>query len=144
MPGFFDKAKEAAQKAAAGADKAARQAQAQMDVRGIEKQHAEALLALGRAAMDLIGKGEIAHPDLQAQTDAVVAAKQKLAAQLQKIADIHAEGKAPVQQAAAAPAAPVAAAPPPGGGFCPNCGAQVAPGTRFCGECGTPMPASAA
>lgn len=143
MPGFFDKAKEAAQKAAAGADKAARQAQAQMDLRGIEKQHDEALLALGRAAMDLIEKGAISHPDLQAQTDAAVAAKQKVAAQLQKIADIQAEGKAPVQQAVAAPAAPLAAAPAPAGGFCPNCGAQVAPGTRFCGECGTPMPASA-
>jgi hypothetical protein len=143
MPGFFDKAKEAAQKAAASADKAARLAQAQLDVRGLEKQQDEALLALGRAAMDLIETGAIAHPDLQPQTEAVVAAQQKLAAQLQKIADIQAEGKTPAPVAAEAPAAPVAAAPAPAGGFCPNCGAQVPPGTRFCGECGTQIHASA-
>jgi hypothetical protein len=143
MPGFLDKVKEGAQKAAAEADRLSRQTQAQLEVRSLEKQVSDALEALGRSAMELFDRGALPQPELRAACDAVVAARQKLAAQQQRIADIQSGGKTPATPGTAAPAAPAPAAPSSSAAVCPQCGAPVKPGARFCGECGAPVPVSA-
>jgi hypothetical protein len=156
MPGFLDKIKSSADKAAFEADRLVRVNQAQAAVRSAQRDLEGETLALGRETLALYDAGALNQPELQALCEKIDGQRQQLATLEAAVERIRQEKAPDASQAAVAeppvetlPASPVpppapaatpvsqAAAPTPQSRTCPNCGSPLRAGIRFCPECGT-------
>jgi hypothetical protein len=145
MPGFLDKLKSGADKAAFEADRLVRVNQAQSALKAIQRELEAEVVALGQQALALYDAGTLTQPELLALGPKIDSIRQRVAAQEAEVERIRQE-KPP--EAAAAQEKPVAAveaspapqaevaAPGPPGRFCPNCHAPLPADVRFCPECG--------
>ena len=131
MPGFFDKIKSGADKAAFEADRLRRVTVAQSALNKLKGELTTQTGAIGARAVELYDSGALAVPELQELCQQLDGLRQQVAAQEQEIERIR-EEKAP--EAAAAAPTPTAA---PAGRTCPNCHAEVAAGVKFCPNCGS-------
>ena len=147
MPGFFDKIKSGADKAAFEADRLRRQSQAQGALNRVKGDLNTQAAGIGQKVLALYDAGALAQPELLELCQQVDALRQQVAVQEAEVerikqerppeAEVPAPAAAPVAAPAPAPAptpAPAAAAK-----VCPHCGATVAGGGRFCPECGKPV-----
>jgi hypothetical protein len=143
MPGFFDRVKSGAERAAFEADKMRRVSQAQGALKNTQRDLETKVAAWGQQVLALYDAGALTQAELLAAGPEIDALRQKITAQEAEIERIH-EEKPPVAE----PAAPQAPAPvetePPAvpvaavkGRLCANCGSPLAPDTKFCMECGT-------
>ena len=131
MPGFFDKIKSGADKAAFEADRLRRVTQAQSVLNKLKGELSTQVTAIGMRALDLHDGGTLAVPELEELLQQVGGLRMQVADQEAEIERIRQE-KAP-EGVAAAPA-PTAV---PAGRICPNCNAEVAAGVKFCPNCGS-------
>ncbi len=141
MPGFLDKLKSGADKAAFEADRLVRLNQAQAAVRSAERDLEAATVALGREALALYDAGALSQPELLATCQRIDSLRQQVASlesgvervRLEKAPDPSAPpGEAEDEPAASqTPAVPVSKTR-----SCPNCGNALRSGVRFCPECG--------
>lgn len=148
MPGFLDRLKSGADKAAFAADRLRRLTQAQTALRGLQHELETQVAAIGQQALALYDARTLTQPELLALFPPIDGLRQQIVvseAEVERIRDERApdgsaetmEARPAVPQAPPAmpaPASPVAAAP---ARPCPGCGAQVPTGVRFCPECGT-------
>jgi hypothetical protein len=158
MPGFLDKIKSGADKAAFEADRMRRVSQAQSALKSLQHELETQVAALGQQALALGDAGALTQPELLALLPPIDSLRQRIAAQEAEVERIRqekpAEAPAPApQQPAAAPmpvpqppaAAPIpvpqplAAAPAPAlhGHICPQCQIELPADVRFCPECGS-------
>jgi len=137
MPGFLDKIKSGADKAAFEADRLRRVTQAQGALNKLKGELSTHIMAIGTRVVELRDGGSPAQPELQDLFQQLDGLRQQIADQQAEVERIRQE-KAPE-----APAAP-AAAPAPAGQTCPNCHAEVAAGVKFCPNCGSKMEAAPA
>ncbi len=146
MPGFLDRLKSGADKAAFEADRMLRLNQAQSALKAIERDLEKELADLGRQVMEHYDAGTLDQPELVALCQQIDESRQKRAAQEAKIEQIR-EEQPPEDEAAAPQAAPTPApvaqepvqeAPSPvqQGTVCPRCQTPLPPDVRFCPECG--------
>jgi len=133
MPGFFDKIKSGADKAAFEADRLRRVTQAQGVLNKLKGELTTQVAAIGARAVELYDGGALAQPELQELCQQMDSLRQQVADQQTEIERIRQE-KAP--EAAAAAPVPTAA---PAGRPCPNCGTEVPAGVKFCPNCGNKM-----
>lgn len=142
MPGFMDKLKSGADKAAFEVDRQRRLAQAQSALKTVQRELETQTVGIGQKAVALYDAGALTQPELLELFPQIEALRQRILAQEAEVERIRQE-KAPGAAAPAVPASPAEPAPEPTGEpqarFCPNCGAQVAAGVRFCPECGTKL-----
>jgi septal ring factor EnvC (AmiA/AmiB activator) len=148
MPGFLDKLKSGADKAAFEADRMLRLNQAQSALKQVQRDLETELAALGQQVMELYDAGNLTQPELAAMMPKIDAARQKITAQEAEVERIRQEkGPEAGAQAPAQPSAPVQASampsPPPQpvtpvaqGRTCANCGSPLPEDVRFCPECG--------
>ncbi|MBN1135959.1 MAG: zinc ribbon domain-containing protein [Anaerolineae bacterium] len=127
MPGFFDKIKSGADKAAFEADRLRRVTQAQGVLNKLKGELTEQVTVIGTRAVELYDGGTLAVPEMQDLFQQLDSLRQQVADQQEEIERIRQEK---------APEAPVAA-PAPAGLTCPNCHAEVAAGVKFCPNCGS-------
>ena len=157
MPGFLDRMKSGAEKAAFEADKLRRQTQAQAAVKSLQRELESQLTAMGQRALDLYDAGTLSQPELLAMCQQIDILRGKIAAQEAEVERIRQEKPAgtPTGTATAAPTAPVTPAavsplrpqsteaqepePEPQGRTCPNCNSPVEEGVKFCPECGSKL-----
>ena len=146
MPGFFDRVKSGAEKAAFEADRLRRVNQAQGVLKGIQRELDGTVAGFGAQVLALYDAGTLTQPELLAAGPQIDALRQKLAEQEAEIERIRQERPPEPEVAAPAPAPiqarqpgtePAAGAAAPKGRFCANCGAALAPDVKFCMECGT-------
>jgi hypothetical protein len=158
MPGFFDKLKSGADKAAFEADRLLRVNQAQSALKALQRELETEVAELGQQAVALYENGTLTQPELLALCPKIDAKRQAIAAQEAEVERIRQEkppeAGAPTPEQppeAAAPAQkgpsqvvptapeqpPQAAGPTPQGRTCPNCGTSLPDDVRFCPECGT-------
>ena len=130
MPGFFDKIKSGADKAAFEADRLRRVTQAQGALNKLKGELSAHMTTIGTRVVELRDSGSPAQPELEDLFQHLDGLRQQIADQQAEVERIRQE-KAPE-----APAAP-AAAPVPAGQTCPNCHAEVAAGVKFCPSCGS-------
>jgi hypothetical protein len=148
MPGFFDRLKSGADKAAFEADRLLRLNRAESAVRAAQRELDAEILELGRQALALYDAGTLAQPELQDVCLKVDAKRQEIAVKEAEVERIR-EEKPPESGAPAdeqppepaySPPEPEAPPEPPapvvGGRTCPNCGAALPDDVRFCPECG--------
>jgi RNA polymerase subunit RPABC4/transcription elongation factor Spt4 len=131
MPGFFDKIKSGADKAAFEADRLRRVTQAQSALNKLKGELTTHTTAIGTRAVELYDSGALAVPELQELCQQMDGLRQQIADQQGEIERIRQE-KAP--EAPGAAPAPTAA---PAGRPCPNCNAEVPAGVKFCPNCGS-------
>ena len=131
MPGFFDKIKSGADKAAFEADRLRRVTQAQGALNKLKGELTTQVAAIGSRAVELYDGGALTQPELQELCQQMDGLRQQVADQENEIERIRQE-KAP--EAVAAAPAPTAT---PAGRPCPNCHAEVAAGVKFCPNCGS-------
>jgi peptidoglycan hydrolase CwlO-like protein len=153
MPGFLDRLKSGADKAAFEADRMLRLNQAQSALKALERDLDKELTELGRKVLVLHDAGTLTQPELQESLAPIDELRQKLAAQRAEVERIRqekppeAESEQPVEppQPAAPPRPvvgtgeePAAEAPSPAaqGTVCPRCQTPLPPNVRFCPECG--------
>ena len=157
MPGFFDKLKSGADKAAFEADRLLRQNQAQSAVRAAQRELEGEIQELGQQALALYDAGTLTQPELLDICSKVDAKRQEIAAKEAEVERIREEkppeAGAPAHEQPPEPPEPVRAErayPPPepqappeppgpvaGARTCPNCGTALPDDVRFCPECGT-------
>ena len=158
MPGFFDRLKSGADKAAFEADRLLRLNQAQGAVKAAQRDLEAKVAELGRQALALYDAGNLDHPELQDICRQIEAQREEIAAREAEVERIREEkppeaGGPPSEQPPEPPTPPSAEPPypPPApeeptsefGGptaearTCPNCGTPLPPDVRFCPECGT-------
>ena len=131
MPGFFDKIKSGADKAAFEADRLRRVTQAQGVLNKLKGELTTQVTAIGAKAVELYDAGVMPQPEFQELFQQLDGLRQQITDQQAEVERIRQE-KAP--EAAAAAPAPTAA---PAGRTCPNCHAEVAAGVKFCPNCGS-------
>ena len=155
MPGFLDKIKSGADKAAFEADRLVRVNQAQGAVRTAQRDLESETVALGREVMILYEAGTLAQPELLDMCRRIDGLRQQVATLEAEVERIRQE-KAPLLpmpsdvEAAASMAPPAAVTPEPPAAplsppavpaaqarACPKCGSPLRAGIRFCPECGT-------
>jgi hypothetical protein len=160
MPGFFDKLKSGADKAAFEADRLLRVNQAQSTLRALQRDLETETAGLGREVLALYDAGTLTQPELLALCPNIDALREKIATQEAEVERIRQEkppeAPAPAQEKPAEPPQPVQAspalgtpaetetpaepaAPGPQGRACPNCGTPLPADVRFCPECGTKL-----
>lgn len=164
MPGFFEKVKSGAEKAAFEADRLRRVNQAQGVLKGVQRELDAIVADWGPQVLELYDAGTLVQPELLAAGPKIDEIRARLAAQEAEILRIREEKPpepepepAPPPQVVAppvpqttpaqpqhmpapAPAEPVRASTPPvqvKGRFCASCGAALRAGANFCMECGT-------
>ncbi|HNS50603.1 MAG TPA: zinc-ribbon domain-containing protein [Anaerolineae bacterium] len=160
MPGFFDKVKSGAEKAAFEADRLRRVNQAQGVLKGYQRELDAIVAAWGPQVLALYDSGSLTQPELLAGGPQIDELRQKVAAQEAEIARIR-EERPPEPEIVAPPTPPSSpdqphqmegtvrsepvqadvSAPRSGGRFCGACGAALPPGVKFCMECGTKVEA---
>ena len=133
MPGFFDKIKSGADKAAFEADRLRKVTQAQGALNRLKGELNTQTAAIGARALELYDSGALAVPELQDLCQQADGLRRQVADQENEVQRIR-EEKAP--EAAAPAPAPTAG---PAGHPCPNCGTQVPAGVKFCPNCGAKM-----
>jgi hypothetical protein len=164
MPGFFDKLKSGADKAAFEADRLRRQTQAQSALKALQRDLENQVQALGQQALALYDAGTLTQPELLALGPQIDNLRQQISTQEAEIERIRhekpPEAMGPAEEPPAAapvperpptpvqaqarseaeppPAAPVqAAAPGLRGHICPKCQIPLPADVRFCPECGS-------
>jgi hypothetical protein len=158
MPGFFDKLKSGADKAAFEADRLLRLNQAQSAVRTAQRELEAEILELGKQALALYDAGTLTQAELLAICPKIDAKRQDVSAKEAEVERIRQdkppEAGAPAAGLAEEPSEPLQTAPPQavpepeqvppqpampvaGERTCPNCGAALPDDVRFCPECGT-------
>lgn len=162
MPGFLDRVKSGAGKAAFEADRLRRQTQAQAGVKSLQRELESQVTAMGQRALDLYDAGTLSQPELLAICQQIDILRGKIADQEAEVERIRQEKQAgaPAETGEAAPAEPVTPAavsplrqqsaethepepepePEPQGRTCPNCNSTVEEGVKFCPECGSKLP----
>jgi hypothetical protein len=143
MPGFFDKIKSGADKAAFEADRLRRQSQAQGALNKVKGDLNTQAAGIGQKVLALYDAGALAQPELLELCQQMDALRQQVAVQEAEVERIKQE-RPPEAEVPAPAAAPVAApaptpAPTAAAKSCPHCGATVTGGGRFCPECGKPV-----
>jgi len=149
MPGFLDKLKSGADKAAFEADRLMRLNQAQSALKTVQRELETELQALGQEVLALYDAGNLAQPELLDRMPKIEAIRQRVTAQEAEVERVREEkppeagAAAPEPAAPPEPVAPVRPGPPPPPptpgaqvATCPNCGAALKPGVKFCPECG--------
>ncbi len=167
MPGFFDKLKSGADKAAFEADRLRRQTQAQSALKGFQRDLETQVQALGQQALALYDAGTLTQPELLALGPQIDSLRQQIATQEAEIERIRhekpPEAVAPAEEPPLPPPVPVpqrpptpapvqagpVAEPPPAvrsappttpelhGHICPKCQIPLPADVRFCPECGS-------
>ena len=158
MPGFFDKVRSGAEKAAFEADRLRKVNQAQGVLKGFQRELDATVAAWGPQVLALYDAGTLTQPELLATGPQIDELREKITAQEAEIVRIREERPPEPEPEVVAPPAPPAfpdqpqqmddtarAEPLPagatatraGGRFCGNCGAALPPGVKFCMECGT-------
>lgn len=89
--GFFDDLKKAASNVASDAGKAGRVAQAQIKLKSLQGDAADAIKELGAIAYDLVVRGAIAHVELDGPVAKVREAQALVTAKEAEIADLRAQ-----------------------------------------------------
>lgn len=161
MPGFFDRVKSGAEKAAFEADRLRRVNQAQGVLKGIQRELDAIVAGWGPQVLALYDAGTLTQPELVAAGPQIDEMRQKLAAQEAEILRIREERPPePEPEVVAPPPPPVVpfqpaqqpASPsdslqadvsgtPVKGRFCGSCGAVLPAGIKFCMECGAKVEA---
>jgi hypothetical protein len=149
MPGFFDRLKSGADKAAFEADRLLRLNQAQSAVRTAQRELDAEVLELGQQALALYDAGTLTQPELLAICPKIDAKRQDVAAKEAEVERIRQEkppeAGTPAPEAPPEPPEPVQpehtppepVTPAAGARTCPNCGSALPDDVRFCPECGT-------
>jgi hypothetical protein len=154
MPGFFDKLKSGADKAAFEADRLRRQTQAQSALKALQRDLDDQIRALGQQALTLHDAGTLTQPELLALCPQIDNLRQQITTQEAEIERIRhekpPEDAAPVEEPptpAPAQARPVTQQPPAApvqtatpelrGHICPKCQIPLPADVRFCPECGS-------
>jgi hypothetical protein len=143
MPGFLDRIKSGADKAAFEADRLLRVTQAQSALKALQRE----MEAIGQQAVALYDAGTLTQPELLAILPQIDTLRQQIAAQEAEVERIRQEkpleAPAPGEERleeAPAPAQeepPEAPAPAPQGRICPQCQTELPADVRFCPECGS-------
>jgi RNA polymerase subunit RPABC4/transcription elongation factor Spt4 len=136
MPGFLDKIKSGADKAAFEADRLRRQTQAQSALSKLKNDVNTQTAALGQKALALYDAGALAQPELLAVCQQMDALRQRIAVQEAEVERIRQEKPMDAPAPAEAPAPVPARAPAPSGHICPDCQTPLPADIRFCPECG--------
>jgi hypothetical protein len=160
MPGFFDKLKSGADKAAFEADRLLRVNQAQSALRALQRELETETATLGQQVLALYEAGTLTQPELLALCPNIDTLRQKIAAQEAEVERIRQEkppeAATPAREEPPEPPQPAEAGPPegppaetetppepatpdPSGRVCPNCGTPLPADVRFCPECGTKL-----
>lgn len=107
--GFLDDLKKAASSVASDAGKASKVAQAQIKLKSLQGDVADANKELGAVAYDLAARGAISHPELEGpiakvrEAQALVAQKEAEIAELRAQGPEHGEAQAPPSSEGPAP-----------------------------------------
>jgi hypothetical protein len=146
MPGFLDKLKSGAERAAFEADRLRRSTQAQSTLRALQRDLEAQMAVIGEEVVALYDAGSLTQPELLAlcpRIDELRAQIQAQEAEVERIrqeeppADADEEPVPPSEAAAAVQAVPdEAPASAPQGSLCPSCGSPLPADVRFCPECG--------
>ena len=156
MPGFFDKVKSGAAKAAFEAERVRRISQAQGVLKGFQRQVDAIVAGWGPQVLELYDAGTLTQPELLAAGTQLDELRQKIAAQQAEIQRIREEAppepeiEAPIPAPQPAPVqAPEMSVPErfeqadeitptavARARFCGNCGSALPPDVKFCMECG--------
>jgi rRNA maturation endonuclease Nob1 len=123
MPGFLDRLREGAEKAAFEAERLRRLTQAQSQLRALGRQLDERVAALGQQALALYDSGALSQPELLTGCEGIDALRQQIADQEARIEQIREETPPETQV-------------PPATITCPECGAHLPLEARFCNSCG--------
>ncbi len=146
MPGFLDKVKSGAERAAFEADRLRRSTQAQSALKALQRDLEAQVAAMGQEALALYDAGTLTQPELLAICPRIDALREQITAQEAEVERISQEK--PPTAAGEEPARPAEAAAPireqpreapaaaPQGRACPACQSPLPPGVRFCPECG--------
>jgi len=161
VPGFFDRVRSGAEKAAFEADRLRRVNQAQGVLKGIQRELDAIVAGWGPQVLALYDAGTLTQPELLAAGPQIDELRQKLAAQEAEILRIR-EERPPEAEPEVAPPPPPPVVPfqpaqqratpseplqadVPGtqarGRFCGSCGAALPEGVKFCMECGAKVEA---
>lgn len=135
MPGFLDKLKSGADKAAFEADRLVRVNQAQSALKAMQREVEAEVVALGQQALALYDAGTLTQPELLALGPKIDSVRQRIADQEAEVERIRQE-KPPDAAATLPEARPEAPAPAPQGRVCSSCRTPVSADVRFCPECG--------
>jgi hypothetical protein len=141
MPGFFDKVRGEAVKAAFEADRLRRVNQAQGVLKGMQRELDGVVAGWGPQVLALYDAGTLTQPELLAACPQIDELRQKIAAQEAEIERIRQDKPPEPEVTAPTPVEVRQATPAPAVGSEPAAG-PAAPGkARFCGNCGSPLPA---
>jgi hypothetical protein len=147
MPGFLDKLKSGAERAAFEADRLRRSTQAQSALRALQRDLEAQVAAIGKEVVALYDAGALTQPELLALCPRIDDLRGQIEAQEAEVerirqeeppADPDAEQEPPSEAVAPVETEsdqiPSAA---PQSGLCPSCGSPLPADVRFCPECGT-------
>jgi hypothetical protein len=147
MPGFLDKIKSGADKAAFEADRLRRVSQAQSALKALQHDLETQVAAIGQNVLALYDAGALTQPELLALCPPIDSLRQQIAAQEAEVEQIRQEkppeAPAPVPEQPPAAPTPTPQQPPPApapalhGHICPQCQVQLPADVRFCPECGS-------
>jgi hypothetical protein len=147
MPGFLDKIKSGADKAAFEADRLRRVSQAQSALKALQHDLEAQVAAIGQQVLALHDAGTLTQPELLALCPPIDSLRQRIAAQEAEVEQIRQEkppeAAAPVPEQPPAAPTPAPQQPPPApapalhGHICPQCQVQLPADVRFCPECGS-------
>ena len=147
MPGFLDKIKSGADKAAFEADRLRRVSQAQSALKALQHDLETQVAAIGQQVLALYDAGTLTQPELLALCPPIDSLRQRIAAQEAEVERIRQEkppeAPAPVPEQPPAAPTPAPQQPPPApapalhGHICPQCRVQLPADVRFCPECGS-------
>ena len=136
MPGFLDKLKSGADKAAFEADRLVRINQAQSALKAMQRELEAEVAALGQQALALYDAGTLTQSELLALGPKIDDVRQRIAAQEAEVERIRQEKPPEAAPAQERPAATAEADVAPEGRVCPNCQTPLSADVRFCPECG--------
>jgi hypothetical protein len=140
VPGFLDRMKSGAERAAFEADRLLRSSQAQSALRALQRDLQAQVAAMGKEVVALYDAGSLTQPELLALCPRIDDLRGQIEAQEAEVERISQEKPPTAPDEERVPpseaVAPVQAAPAPDSGVCLACGSPLPADVRFCPECG--------